>query len=176
MAEMGFRLNGCTIQLRSGRFCDAPVAEASPFSVCFDHQQQIAKWVDHPAFRVMKSELVSPTERLRVTVRPVEPGEWKQPEPVQHFVYYVLMPHHLVKIGVSTNVSQRLATGLRVGRDALLAVEPGGYDVEARRHRQFRHLAERWHEEFRPAQELQDHVAALVKEHGEPWSVLDSAA
>ena len=167
MAEMGFRLNLCTIQRQDGSFCDGPVQPDCPFSVCRKHVSEIATWVFPRTF--MKPRRLTADGALP-PVQLYKPGE--QVLNGKPFVYYVLLPHHLVKIGFSADVPRRLQD-LRVRPDALLAVEPGDRSLERQRHEQFRHLLERWNEEFRPAAELQDHVAELVATHGSPWAVLD---
>jgi hypothetical protein len=86
-------------------------------------------------------------------------------------VYYVAIGDH-IKIGYSSNVKRRLSQ-LRVEADALLAIEPGGHDVEAKRHRQFR--ADRIHarrEDFRLSDALRQHIAEMVAEHGAPKLVM----
>lgn len=86
--------------------------------------------------------------------RPAEP----MPDPRRHepAVYY-MQTGNPVKIGTSSNVLSRIEA-LRPER--LLALEPGGYDLEAERHRQF--AASRSHGEwFRLTDELASHVEAV---------------
>lgn len=73
-----------------------------------------------------------------------------------------------IKIGVSQNVDGRmraLSTMLRPVH--LLAVEPGGYYREGKRHAQFAHLrdANEW---FRDSPELRDHIADVIAVQGAP--------
>jgi len=77
-------------------------------------------------------------------------------------VYYVRLGDH-VKIGTTTNLPARLAS-FYVDHDpnALLGSEPGGRDVEARRHLEF--AAERVYrnrELFNPSPRLLAHIASL---------------
>lgn len=83
------------------------------------------------------------------------------------FVYYARIGDH-IKIGYTSNVLGRLRA-LRVPVADLLALEPGGLGVERRRHEQFAHLriTKRW-ENFRPEQDLLDHIAELVEASGLP--------
>ena len=85
-------------------------------------------------------------------------------------VYYAQIGDY-IKIGYSTRLRQRLRT-LRA--DHLLAVEPGGLDLERERHAQFR--AERIdlrRENFRPSPELLDHIETLRRERRLPhWAIL----
>jgi len=91
----------------------------------------------------------------------------------QAVVYYMRLPGDRIKIGTTTNMTMRL-TGLRVRRDAVLATEPGSYDLERMRHKQFADL--RFTngmpgvdlEDFEPGQVLLDHIAMLRKHFGEP--------
>lgn len=68
-----------------------------------------------------------------------------------------------IKIGTSSNIEARVSD-LRM---TLLATEPGSYDVERKRHRQFaehRKLGEYFH----PAPALMAHIGAVRAEHGPP--------
>lgn len=78
----------------------------------------------------------------------------------QPLVYYLALSPTTVKIGTTTNLPQRL-TALRSEMQYVLAVEPGGRDVERMRHQQF--AAERIgrREDFRVSDALQDHIASL---------------
>lgn len=51
-------------------------------------------------------------------------------------VYYIQFGN-LIKIGMSTNLSSRLDT---IPWDKVLLTEPGGYELEGQRHKQFSHL------------------------------------
>lgn len=75
-------------------------------------------------------------------------------------VYYVRLSPDIIKIGYTTNLPLRVAA-LRVDPDALLASEPGGRDVERRRHEEF--AAERIsrREDFKPSARLLAHIASL---------------
>lgn len=76
-------------------------------------------------------------------------------------VYYLALSPTTVKIGTTTNLPQRL-TALRTEMQYVLAVEPGGRDVERMRHQQF--AAERIgrREDFRVSDALQAHIASLI--------------
>ena len=69
-------------------------------------------------------------------------------------VYYMRMSD-LVKIGVSTAVGRRMSS---IGAQGVMAVEPGAYVLEGRRHEQFGHLHDHG-EWFRMAPELGAHIA-----------------
>lgn len=69
-------------------------------------------------------------------------------------VYYMRMSD-LVKIGVSTRIGARMSS---IGAQGVMAVEPGAYTLEGRRHQQFGHLHDHG-EWFRMAPELGVHIA-----------------
>lgn len=78
-------------------------------------------------------------------------------------VYYALRGD-LVKIGTTTGFAQRMST---LDIDRALAIEPGGEDVEGRRHDQFAHLhAHR--EWFYPGEDLIAHTDVLRRLYGLP--------
>lgn len=82
-------------------------------------------------------------------------------------VYYVRFADR-IKIGWTIDIRQRLHD---LPHDSLLALEPGGPDVERERHGQFAalHITGEW---FRAAEPLLSHAAAL----GCDWMTADAAA
>ncbi|WP_329114476.1 GIY-YIG nuclease family protein [Streptomyces sp. NBC_01353] len=87
-----------------------------------------------------------------------------RPERIE-IVYYIKRAE-LVKIGTTRNPAHRLHTLMP---DEILAFEPGGPDLEARRHKQF-HPERVWRrgEYFRSSPRLQKHIAELRDLHGDP--------
>jgi hypothetical protein len=80
-------------------------------------------------------------------------------------VYYVSV-NGQVKIGTTINLRQRMQT-FCLPTSALLAIEPGGREVEQRRHKQFSHLrVER--ELFEPSPQLAAHINAAREMFGDP--------
>ena len=75
-------------------------------------------------------------------------------------VYYVMLTGDRVKIGTTTNLKMRAAS-YRARPEDLLAVEPGGRDVERWRHIQFQHLQIGGREDFRMAPDLAAHISVL---------------
>jgi len=78
-------------------------------------------------------------------------------------VYYIgWRSQDVIKIGVSQNLEGRMR-GLRMNGEKpfLICTEPGGFDVEMKRHRQFSHLRVRGTELFRWVPQLQEHCDAL---------------
>lgn len=87
-----------------------------------------------------------------------ESPEPRPPEPVKAgSVYYILFGDR-VKIGYTTNLSERLRA---IPHDAVLAVEPGSMQDERARHAQFHDLrvVGEW---FRYEEPLQSHIAGLA--------------
>jgi len=84
-------------------------------------------------------------------------------EPV---VYYARMADGSIKIGYTADLYTRM-TAL-YARDAVLAIEPGGREVEAQRHARFGDLRIGRAEMFSPHPRLMEHIAAVIREHGIP--------
>jgi hypothetical protein len=87
-------------------------------------------------------------------------------------VYYVRRGD-VVKIGTTTEPATRFRALMP---DKILAVEPGGEDLEKARHRQFGHLRRRG-EYFRVAPELLEHARQLRRLHGDPdpsWATVSA--
>lgn len=81
----------------------------------------------------------------------------REPEPV---VYYLRVGPYTAKIGTTTNLAARLGQ-LRTDSTYVMAVEPGGRDVEANRHKQF--AAERFgrREDFKLTERLRAHIETI---------------
>lgn len=90
------------------------------------------------------------------------------------FVYYLDLYGACIKIGTSINVVKRLRA-LRRQPIHLLALEPGGYGLESRRHRQFNLERDDGTEDFARSPRLLDHIDQVVKLHGDPLSMLAAA-
>jgi hypothetical protein len=88
-------------------------------------------------------------------------------------VYYLHLKHGDIKIGQSINLLQRMQ-GLRSSLADVLAVEPGGFDVEQLRHRQFAAHRRGRVEDFADALELRNHIAAMRLAHGDPTDYADA--
>ena len=85
----------------------------------------------------------------------------------QSIVYYVRFTGGRIKIGTTVDLLRRL-TEMRARVVDVLATEPGGFDVEARRHRKFSHLRDGRSEDFNEDPSLLAHVDAVLAEHGQP--------
>lgn len=107
-------------------------------------------------------------ELLRQRVKRAMPSKHKDA-----VVYYIRLTDNRVKIGTTRDLEARMKA-FRAKAPDLLAIEPGGYDLEAYRHHQFAHLRIGRLEEFRMEQDLIDHINSLRAE-GAPLLHLESA-
>lgn len=106
---------------------------------------------------------------FNAAARTSAPAPIHQPPP--SVVYYLDLGQH-IKIGFTTNLQQRL-NALRADKDQLLAIEPGGRDVERARHDQFAHERLDRRENFRISDRLTDHVQRIRADYGLPrWASL----
>ena len=78
-------------------------------------------------------------------------------------VYYVRCGH-LIKIGTTTDLGRRFKS---IRPNELLAAEPGGQELETRRHQQFATLRASG-EYFHPGPALQQHIVGLREAQGAP--------
>jgi hypothetical protein len=85
----------------------------------------------------------------------------KPPAPKTHLVYYLAISPNTVKIGTTTDLIGRMR-GLRTDVQYVLAVEPGGRDVERQRHVQFAADRIGRREDFRVSEALQMHISQLA--------------
>lgn len=167
----------CTVQSRSGSFCDQPMMEGVPFPICGYHARKVARHVMQEA--VVRLGAMTPAERDELFWDQLVPGI-RGPYPEEEYrdrrrkqladrgvVYYVDFGD-FIKIGTTANLRQRLVT-FRAEMTQLLATEPGYRDTELIRHRQFAHLRTGpRREDFRPEVDLLLHIKAIRDEHGLP--------
>lgn len=81
----------------------------------------------------------------------------------QEVVYYMRFAN-LIKIGTSARFIQRF---FALRPDEVLAIEPGSYELERKRHRQFARFHSH-NEMFFPGPPLMEHVRRVQKQHGKP--------
>lgn len=81
-------------------------------------------------------------------------------------VYYVRIGRH-IKIGTTTNLLARFQS-FHVEDEALLATEPGSYELEKQRHTEFADERIGRREMFTPTLRLIAHIDAVRAEHGDP--------
>jgi hypothetical protein len=92
--------------------------------------------------------------------------------PKRYCVYYMQFPDG-IKIGTTHSLGTRLRT-FCLPDSALLAVEPGGFDIERSRHEFFKESRIGRSEVFKDSPKIRNHIEAIKKYHGEPnvarWS------
>jgi hypothetical protein len=79
-------------------------------------------------------------------------------------VYYVQI-HDYVKIGTTRQLSGRMLN-LRIEPHQILAVEPGGRELEKQRHEQFADERRGRREDFEMSDRLMEHIAQVRSMHG----------
>ena len=101
-------------------------------------------------------------ERAQQMQLPTQP---RQASVAGSVVYYIRRGH-LVKIGTTANMRTRM---LALMPDEILAMEPGGWKLEQRRHRQFEaQRVEPQSEYFYPSPALREHIESVRVAHGAP--------
>lgn len=139
------RLIGCAAFVDSAPCGELVDKETTNIQLCAEHKQQVI------------------LDEIRIN------NTYPAPEPSEKTaaVYYFAWRDGSVKIGTTTDLKTRMKT-LYVEQDDLLAVEPGGFDREAQRHRQFA-LSRKPHTElFERTPALDSHIAQVVEMFGDP--------
>lgn len=165
------RVERCTAQLGNGSFCDAASMIDMPFPICRRHAGQVYERLGEHLGEEHAARLRTMTDIARNLMTPsperlAREKRRKEALRAQSVVYYVRIGEH-VKIGTTTNLKARLST-LRVDPDAVLATEPGGYELERQRHREFATERIGRRENFTPSRRLVHHIKTVRAEHGEP--------
>jgi hypothetical protein len=102
------------------------------------------------------------SEDSRTARRAIRVWHDRRDQTVDWYVYYVRIGD-VIKIGTTGAFKQRMNTLMP---DEILAVEPGGLQLERLRHREFAHLRVRG-ERFSPGDDLMAHIASVRAEHPE---------
>lgn len=174
------------------KFCLGPVPDDAPLSLCAEHFAKAWEFWDE----ICKSRLaVQTVNGPAVDTRPIEEqrtylesahrrwvemteqraakltvelGEDADKDTPDSVVYYLKFGDR-IKIGFSTNLDNRLVA---LPHDELLATEPGGRLLEARRHLQFKEhrITGEW---FKPAPDLLAHIEQLRAAEAEYLAVVD---
>lgn len=157
----------CTAQLPDGGFCDKKTLADAPFPICAQHGQQafmfMYEHLNEHMHELPRNRLV---DRMRFKERL---DEFMRETNRQHEVVYYLFVGDAIKIGTTKDLRHRLSQLRRVNSD-VLAMEPGSFELESMRHRQFDHLriGGRRREDFEDCEELRSHIKMLVDHFGEP--------
>lgn len=143
----------CTVVRENGSFCEAPVPADAPVSSCKRHLVSAFLYCENliAEQRVEAEAGISAgalaelwTERLRESRQPV--------------VYYARVDGY-IKIGTTLDVRTRM---IQLRAECVLATEPGSFELERRRHRQFRlSKAPVGTELFVETEELVAHIRSL---------------
>lgn len=159
--ELRVNWSGCTIAFGAGHFCDGEVPAGSPLSICGRHLIEAYRFCEDVldiAAGSMDGDAKS-DRFLRFNAWDNRVARTTGP-PV---VYYALM-RSVIKIGTTTNLRQRMQT---LKADDILATEPGGYEIEELRLKQFDHLRApiaRHRELFIPDEDLISHIEMLRRD------------
>lgn len=151
----------CTIAGAHGAFCDLPVPDGSPISACAQHLRAAYAFCRDLIERASVNQLaglniedapLSVAESLRDRIR------------AERTVVYYARIGTQIKIGRTVHLAARMKA---LGANELLATEPGDFDLETQRHREFAHLKidDGRKDYFRPGPDLLAHIAALVERH-----------
>lgn len=164
-----YNSNLCSAQNRWGKECMAAVAEGAPLNMCMKHIMIAGEW-----WRQAKP-LINGTAMLRnrgledffnlddvFSRRDV--GYSKTPTEKAPPVVYYLIHGNRIKIGTS----RTWRTRVRIHpHDRVLAIEPGGMQVERQRHQQFAALRVGMSEWFNEGDQLWDHILDVNDAHPE---------
>jgi hypothetical protein len=145
--------------------CNQPVLRSDALPVCRDCGIKIAVAHLNGARRLhaVTAEAQRQAEQHRERVRN---GQTKTA-----CVYYLELAPNRIKIGFTSDLKQRIRN-LRAPNSALLAIEPGGRDVERKRHIQFApyRITKRL-EDFIHGDQLARHITALRESYDLPeWA------
>lgn len=89
-----------------------------------------------------------------------------------YVVYYARLGNNHIKIGTTVDLPRRMVELRVVNAGNLLAAEPGGFELERKRHQQFRKWRyQRRKEDFGEGPDLLQHIALVREEHGDPYQL-----
>ncbi|WP_422744315.1 GIY-YIG nuclease family protein [Micromonospora sp. WMMD754] len=137
----------CSLTRKDERECLQPVPPDAPMRLCMQHLQEA--WLYITDQIKVRSQVNAIAAKAAYEARTSDAS----------VVYYVRIRDH-VKIGTTVNLRARMNS---LDPDEVLATEPGGVDLERKRHRQFAHLRARRKEYFEAAPELMAHIDAIKR-------------
>ncbi|WP_454175367.1 GIY-YIG nuclease family protein [Gordonia sputi] len=122
--------------------------------LCINHLMKVLAQSEAILNRAKRNYLIKNQGKKMPVRREIGHGQFHGP------VVYYLQFNGRIKIGFTTNLEERLRA---IPHDTVLAVEPGGCDIERKRHRQFRQhrVVGEW---FEPSEKLLDHIKKLNDE------------
>lgn len=143
----------CTNAKTDGTFCGGPVPPDAPVSVCGPHLRAAYAYCVDMIDRASDAQI----QTIRDTIPRLDNQRlMDRVRKARSVVYYALVDGY-IKIGTTIHLDERMRA---LGAN-LIAVEPGDYDLEKDRHRQFAPLLAAGREYFLPGRDLVSHVAAL---------------
>lgn len=151
----------CTIASGDGAFCEGDVPAASPLSLCGQHLIQAYRFCED-ALDIAAGTAAGPSRSDRFLR--FQAWENKVATPAAAPVVYYALMGNLIKIGMTTRLAARMKELVLA---ELLVTEPGGYELEELRHKQFEHLRApiaRHRELFIPGDDLISHIEMLRRE------------
>lgn len=191
----------CPMPAEGGGDCWEPPYPSSRHGLCVRHWREIVEdWVDDPAVsanacaecgatnifepiywasarcgrcgaHMSHPEVILDAERRKEVARLAEAAKRERRPSV---VYYIRLSDR-IKIGFTTNLPGRM---LVLPHDEVLAIEPGDFQLEQARHKQFREFrVVKQREWFHAVPPLLAHIEALRAEHGIPkqkWARRDA--
>ncbi len=147
----------CTATTIDGRFCNAPVPDDAPVSACTAHLREAWSYCQAKLDMATDAQWYAAREAVRGIVPPLrEQRLTDRVRKARSVVYYALAGNY-IKIGTTVQLDRRMKD---LGAN-LMAVEPGTYDLEKDRHRQFAALLAAGREYFFPGHALIKHVADI---------------
>lgn len=155
-----FELTTCAVMRPNGRDCNADRMEGAPLPLCVAHMR--AAYLFFASHLRSLPEFTDEQQADWAQVGKSDEG-WYLPEQPE-IVYYVLIGFH-VKIGTTRDMQSRMSA---LFPDEILAIEPGGRELEGKRHRQFNALLAKGREYFHPGAALQEHIRKLQEIDWQP--------
>lgn len=157
----------CVAPVRHGWACKRPSIPDAPFPICIKHAAEIFSFL-HTGI-AKETPLAAAIRTLETYDQGSRDGAVPVPGKGRPVVYYLRIGNH-IKIGYSANLASRM--GGYPPDTEVLAVEPGGRDLERLRHRQFAHQLRMGLEWFAPSLDLLLHIESLRSVAEEPGSLL----
>lgn len=186
----------CPVPVPDGGVCRrASFDESLPFPLCREHLFAVRRWDYREAAERLRAEDPAPPSIVRSVYDRYVRGESMReisrgvgiplttvhryvhrargmfPERVPTSIVYYVRVGDRVKIGTTIKTVRERFQGQLPPDAQVLATEPGSFETERKRHRQFRHLqdANEW---FHGGPEIWKHVAELRKLHGDPQELI----
>lgn len=180
----------CPIPAKGGADCWNESHPASPFGLCVEHWRKVVdQWygeqpainlrcaqcdniavvdsVDIPYARCSHCNFPIGDLEASLELIDAEAEVIRKKRGMGGVVYYIRFGNR-VKIGFTTSLRSRV---MALPVDEVMAAEPGSYDIEAQRHKQFAADLAAGREWFNPSGALMAHVAGVREVHGDPFLV-----